>query len=282
MPVLEELVIKGYIDTRCDEKHSGLQKVSCPFCNSEYNLEDGIYNCTFCNKSFRKIGLATYDAQKVTNAAADCLIQLLTFCAKADGKISSSERDYIIEYILSFDINDDQESWAFAQYDYARYKDYNKESIILLKESISQLVDKYNLELEVLYEMFNLLLIDTTEFNDNQIDIIEDFISVFQIPSKLCEKIMNEVLNDKKNNHESEKQEKKHINDPNNLDKYYEILGLKKGCSEMEIKKKYASLTKSFHPDKYNSEEMPLEVKKELEDMYKKINLAYDKLRGNI
>ena len=46
-----------------------------------------------------------------------------------------------------------------------------------------------------------------------------------------------------------------------------------------DLKRRYAYLTKSYHPDKYNLEEMPIEVRKELEDTYKKINLAYDRLK---
>ena len=175
-------------------------------------------------------------------------------------------------------MNDDQESWAFAQYDYARFTDYNKETIVLLKKSLSHLLDNENLELDLLYDMLNIFFIDNNDFNDEQAQIITDYISIFDISPHICQKMINEIYKVKNNisiNKEIQKQD-------DNIEQYYEILGLKKGCSENDLKKKYAELTKSYHPDKYSSQDIPQEVKKQFEDMYKKINLAYDKLRENI
>ena len=41
--------------------------------------------------------------ERVKNSTADYIVRLLTFCAKSDGNISSKERDYIIDYIETFD-----------------------------------------------------------------------------------------------------------------------------------------------------------------------------------
>ena len=187
MPILQELLVKGYIDTKSEEKYTGIQKVKCPFCNAEYNLEDGIYNCSNCNKLFRKIGLSTIDGQKVTNATADYIIHLLVYCAKSDSTISSKERDYILEYIESFDMNDDQESWAFAQYDYARFTDYNKETIVLLKKSLSHLLDNENLELDLLYDMLNIFFIDNNDFNDDGYALVSGILGADNIEKRVQE-----------------------------------------------------------------------------------------------
>ncbi len=276
MPILEKLLLKGYIDTNLNEINFDYCKVKCPFCNEEYNLEDGIYNCTNCKKTFRKIGFSTYDEKKVSNATADYLVQLLTYCAKADKLISCEERDFIVNYIESFDMNEDQESWVFAQYDYARLNDYNKNIIILLKKSIGQLIDNYHLELDILSDMLSIFLMDNNTLNNLQKEIINDYLSIFEISTKIYENEFNRLLKNKlipgTNN--------KNYEHP--LDEYYEILGLEKGCSIQDIKKQYAYLTKTYHPDKYNSQDVPYKIKNEMEDMYKKINNAYDKLKNSI
>ena len=227
MALMEELLLKGYIDK---------------------NLEEN-----------------------VENATADYLIRLLTYIAKADDKISSKERDYIISYIESFDMNESEETWLFAQYDYGRFNDYNKEMIISLKKSIDKLLDMKDLDFKILYHLITLSLIDNEKLNQTQMEIISDFIGIFNLNANACDKVYDKVFKEKK------KRIKENIID--DIDECYKILGLEKNCSKSELKKQYAYLTKSYHPDKYNKEEMPKEVRKELEDTYKKINLAYDKLR---
>lgn len=227
MALMEELLLKGYIDETLEEN--------------------------------------------VESATADYLIRLLTYIAKADEKLSSKERDYIINYIESFDMNESEETWLFAQYDYGRFHNYDKEIIINLKKSIDKLLDKKNLDFKILYHLITLSLIDNENLNQAQMDIISDFISVFNLNANTCDKVYDRVFKEKK------KRIKENTID--DIDECYKILGLEKNCSKSDLKKQYAYLTKSYHPDKYNKEEMPKEVRKELEDTYKKINLAYDKLR---
>lgn len=276
MPILEQLLSKGYINGKYNVEYSNSQSVTCPVCNKDYQLEDGIYKCNVCNKYFRKLGLATYDAKKVSSSTVDYLIHLLTFCAKCDGEITHHERDFILEYIDSFDMNEDQLSFAYAQYDYARYNDYHKDTLLLLKKSICYLDDNKDLELEFLGELLHLILIHNRDISDNQKIIISDFLSIFDISNEDYENILSKVKNENSNYQiNSDKQNQ-------DLNQYYKILGLEKGCSQSELKKRYAYLTKSYHPDKYNSQDIPNEIKKELEDMYKYINFAYDKLKENI
>lgn len=275
MPILEDLLSKGYIDTQSNEVNFNYSKIKCPFCSTEYNLDDGIYNCTNCKNTFRKIGFNTYDEKKVSNAAADYLVQLLTYCAKVDKSISCEERDFIVEYIESFDINEDQESWLFAQYDYARFNDYNKNVILFLKKSINQLCDNFNLEFDILSDILSVFFIDNDTLNSNQEEIIKDYLSIFEIPTKIYKEKFNEFLKHKLDN------DKVNKNHKHPLDEYYEILGLERRCSIQDLKRQYAYLCKTYHPDKYNSQNVPYKIKKEMEEMYKKINNAYDKLKNN-
>ena len=50
---------------------------------------------------------------------------------------------------------------------------------------------------------------------------------------------------------------------------YYETLGIDKSASESDIKKKYRSLSKEWHPDKHKGD-------KTAEQKFKEINEAYE------
>lgn len=54
---------------------------------------------------------------------------------------------------------------------------------------------------------------------------------------------------------------------------YYDILGVKKDASQDDIKKAYRSLSKKWHPDKFNNKSDS--EKKEAEEKFKDINEAY-------
>lgn len=57
----------------------------------------------------------------------------------------------------------------------------------------------------------------------------------------------------------------------------YEVLGLKPGASQEEIKKAYRNLIKQYHPDQYGDN--PL--KDLAEEKMREINTAYDMLTKN-
>jgi len=58
------------------------------------------------------------------------------------------------------------------------------------------------------------------------------------------------------------------------MDKYYNILNLKPGCSEDEIKKAYKKLAVLYHPDKHHNSSD--EEKANAESKFKEIAEAYD------
>ena len=66
--------------------------------------------------------------------------------------------------------------------------------------------------------------------------------------------------------------------DAENLKNPYEILGLRDGASEEEIKRAYKELVKKYHPDRFRDN--PLSDL--AEEKLKEINEAYDYLMGNL
>lgn len=63
----------------------------------------------------------------------------------------------------------------------------------------------------------------------------------------------------------------------NNIARYYEILGLKPGASEAEIKESFRKLAKTWHPDRFPNEP---QLKQKAEEEIKKINEAYQQLKS--
>ena len=141
--------------------------------------------------------------ENVKCATADYLVRLLTYIAKADGEISSKERDYIIDYIETFDMNESEETWLFAQYDYGRFHEYNKDIIASLKKSVDKLLDNKNLDFKILYYLITLSLMDNEELNETQSQIISDFIEEFNLSSNKCDEVYKKFL--KKKNKKFEK-----------------------------------------------------------------------------
>lgn len=207
----------------------------------------------------------------------DYVVRLLTYCAKSDKKISAKERDFIINYIESIDTNSDRKTILFAQYDYARFNNYNIVDILFLRNALFKFnsIDNNQIKrpLHILYELLSVCLIDSDNLNSKNKIILKDYLNIFNLSDLTFDKIFNQVLFNKKINLKKSKNKK------DDLDEYYEILGLNKNCTKEDLKKRYAFLSKNFHPDKYNFKYIPYEIRKELEDTYKKINFAYDKLK---
>jgi large-conductance mechanosensitive channel len=60
-----------------------------------------------------------------------------------------------------------------------------------------------------------------------------------------------------------------------NFNQYYQILGLRKGASEEEIKEAYKDLVKVWHPDRFTHDP---DLQKKAEEKLKVINFAYERL----
>lgn len=63
----------------------------------------------------------------------------------------------------------------------------------------------------------------------------------------------------------------------NDINQYYEILGLKPGASQAEVKQAYRNLAKTWHPDRFPNAN---QLKYQAEEEIKKINEAYEQLKS--
>lgn len=71
------------------------------------------------------------------------------------------------------------------------------------------------------------------------------------------------------------------MNDPRYTDAYT-ILGLQKGCTFTDAKIAFHNKAKQYHPDNYSGIELPVEVERYVNDMFRQINTAFTELRSEL
>ena len=71
------------------------------------------------------------------------------------------------------------------------------------------------------------------------------------------------------------------MNDPRYTDAYT-ILGLQKGCTFSDAKMAFHEKAKQYHPDNYSGIELPEEVSRYVNDMFRQINTAFTELRSDL
>ncbi|MFT7687814.1 MAG: DnaJ like chaperone protein [Candidatus Azotimanducaceae bacterium] len=69
---------------------------------------------------------------------------------------------------------------------------------------------------------------------------------------------------------------------PDDINRYYAILGAKRGDDFKEIKKKYRKLAMEYHPDRIQSKGMPPEFASAAEEKFKEIQNAYDLVEKDV
>lgn len=69
---------------------------------------------------------------------------------------------------------------------------------------------------------------------------------------------------------------------PEDVNRYYTILGAEKGDSLAAIKRKYRKLAMEYHPDRIQSQGMPPELASAAEDKFKEIQNAMDMVENDI
>lgn len=120
--------------------------------------------------------------------------------------------------------------------------------------------------------MMFIFFIDNNYLSQNQTTIIQDCLSNLNININDYDNVKQYVLEQINLNNQGYS-----ISDED-YSKYYDILGLKPGCSKDDLKKARRDKMKIYHPDKYNNMDLPKEIKDDIEYKMKEINKAYDVL----
>jgi len=199
-----------------------------------------------------------------TKKTVSSLKNIFYVVAMADGNFSKKEKIYLKRIM----------------YDFAKFANIDKQlaEYIGKKEANNASSDEINIYIKNLTPLFeknkkikNELLNALIEFslidglNQEKKDILHDIADALDIDIDIDEFIAKQFSHQ---NNDSD----------NKLDDVYKILGVDKNVSCSELKKKYREAAKKYHPDKISSKDLDEEFVKFAEDMFKKVNNAYETL----
>lgn len=207
---------------------------------------------------------------------AKFIVSLLAKIAKSDGRVNEKEATLISQIlddlVYKFEGNDSHRE--------ALKEVYNKE-----KERINDAYEvafryKKELNLSFLDAVNRVIFFLNMAFIDGNFSYEEELII-----SKICDgfglppKIKEEIFTKFKKTYQSHSQntyQNESIKDP------YEVLGLKKGASFDEVKKKYRELVRKYHPDILMGKGADAEIIDAGTKKLKEINEAYETLQKEL
>ena len=243
---------------------------TCPYCNTAYYItENGDFNCSECGKLFRYRDGNRYGEDERLPMITEKICTLFTALCKEDGVITNDEVEInnylLVDYIgvkKSKDMN-----MATDILNKSKGKIYSKTMICDIDNILSEYdFSKEDVELykELILRCGIIISHCDGEPSDNQNNILDDIVSVFNISATTYTNLINDFRS------EYVKPSK---------DNYYEILGISEGASKEDIKAAFRKLSKLYHPDIYSSKNLPPEIIKEFEEKLAKINEAYYALK---
>jgi len=220
------------------------------------------------------VGLSHYVRYKVSqyesnqsearNAFVSLLVHILVRVAHLDGHISRAEQAIIVNF---FRVN----------------LNYNQEQIFWVKElikdaaqdnrSLDSLLAEFKGQFSYQPRVLLLELVFQVLSSDHQLDakettLTEQIAAYLEINQYDFISIRNRYFY-----HQQQQSRSQAFSDSH----YYEVLGLKQGASQEDIKKAYRALSKEYHPDKVSH--LGEEFRVVAEEKMKEINVAYQELK---
>lgn len=241
-------------------------EVTCPYCLTRITVTGpGSWNCCSCPNTFQYQDGKVYKNDKLDNGLT-ALAKLFAKTCKADGSVSINEiklMDDILRNSLELSNAQRKEfSDVFNEYkvNHLHYLGY-----------IDELHNYYNSSDNGLYliveYLFMLAKIDNG-ISVNQEQIIRDTIKGFQATIRLD---YDDFLGESSSEYQN----------ASSFDSigYYEILGCKESSSDQEVKIAYRNLVQQYHPDKYLSKDLPIDVVQYASDKFKEVQTAYSQIK---
>lgn len=238
--------------------YSNKFSVKCPYCNNSCNIHsEGSWICPDCEKTF------VYRDSRIMKDEECCgqwiiyLVEVLAKIAKADGTVSKKEIDVFSEILNSeLQLNYYQKKEVESVFNREKSNPHNYEKPLL------KIYDLFSDDRSILFGLLDMMF---------KIAAVDNYIHPEQ------EKVLKRAGNifgfsdyeylDVKNRYIE------------NLDQYYGVLNCNKNSSIEEIKKSYRKLLLTYHPDKYVSKDLPLEMMNLAKEKTQEIQEAYEKIR---
>jgi DnaJ like chaperone protein len=176
--------------------------------------------------------------------------------AKSDGVVTQHEIDVIDNVMrVHLKLTPDARRLAIEIFNEAR------DSSASFDEYASQFYDHFHTNQQMLVTMVELLLLvamSDTQFHHQEKQLIESVVRMFHLQDHY------EQIRSRFNGV------------PDDINRYYHILGCEVGDSIESVKKKYRKLAMEFHPDRVQANGMPEEFAEVAQDKFKEIQHAYD------
>jgi len=182
--------------------------------------------------------------------------------AKADGIVSQHEIDIIDNVMINhLKLPPDARKLAVGIFNEA------KDSPASFEDYARQFYDQFQGEHQMMVSMIELLLL--VAMSDNQLHreekhLIDKAVKLFRLESEYVQI------------------RSRFTGIPEDINRYYQILGCEKGDSLQIVKQKYRKLAMEFHPDRAQANGMPEEFAETALDKFKEIQHAYDLVEKDI
>jgi len=176
--------------------------------------------------------------------------------SKADGVVSTEEVNKIEEFISKkFNLDKEQRNFAInifqkAKDDNVSFEAYAQQLYSLLKQSPNSLLIFYEL-------LFELAMADG-ELHQAEEKILKKVPSIFNLTENTFKELYEKYVS--------------------NITDYYQVLGVNKNMSFLEIRKIYLKKRKEFHPDMLISKGLPEELIEKAKIKFIEIQEAYEEL----
>ena len=248
---------------------SGVRKAgisaTCPFCDGENIIQhEGKWNCYNCSKTF------TYRNGRVLREDESFLylfMALLGKISKAEGRVTNNQIKIVDDIVVNI-LELDSDTRALAIEYFNKCKDSNEsfQSYCYRYKKNIENDDSFENPYEIFYDTLGYLYkLANSEgkVGFTASEYLNCAVGVLGISSSDFEDIRCELGGEIQ-------------------DKYYKILGCKKGDSIEIIKSQYRKLVKEYHPDKVNNMNVSDSVKNTLVDKFKEVQEAYEKIKEAI
>jgi DnaJ like chaperone protein len=176
--------------------------------------------------------------------------------SKADGVVSTEEVNKVEEFISKkFNLDKEQRNFAInifqkAKDDNVSFEAYAQQLYSLLKQSPNSLLIFYEL-------LFELAMADG-ELHPAEERILKKVSSIFNLTENTFKELYEKYIS--------------------NITDYYQVLGVNKNMSFLEIRKVYLKKRKEFHPDMLISKGLPEELIEKAKIKFIEIQEAYEEL----
>ena len=185
------------------------------------------------------------------------LLILSSIVIKADGKVLTSELDYVQKFFINT-FGPKKSNEYFRMFNNLKKQDLNsklRKICIQLKSNIN-----HSSRLEIIHFLFGVSYADN-EIHLKEVEIIKKIATYMNINPYDFESIKSMFLS----------------NENSNSEKWYKILGLTKDATDSEVKKAYRKMAVKYHPDKLIG--VSEDIKKLAEKKFLAVKEAYEQIK---